>query len=170
MVISSAGLDQHPLLGWFARPVDLSFFDPNPGTTIEIGHIRMLDPQNRNILANGDFSRGTERWYFTDDEHRVWRILNQYLMSLFETGVLGLGTLILLVGAAIAGAARAIGQGKRMGASVIGSLAAFLCSGASDHLLAVPRLAALYYIVAFVGLMMLPSRDKQTATGCARSP
>ena len=170
VVISSAGLDQHPLLGWFARPVDLSFFDPNPGTTIEIGHIRMLDPQGRDILANGDFSRGTERWYFTDDEHRVWRILNQYLMSLFETGVLGLGTLILLVGAAIAGAARAIGQGKRMGASVIGSLAAFLCSGASDHLLAVPRLAALYYIVAFVGLMMLPSRDKQTATGCARSP
>ena len=101
--------------------------------------------------------------YFTDDEHRVWRILNQYLMSLFETGVVGLGSLILLVGAAITGAARAIGRGERMGAAVIGSLAAFLCSSASDHLLAVPRLAALYYIVAFVGLTMLPSRDKQTA-------
>jgi VanZ family protein len=163
VVISSADLDQHPLLGWLARPVDLSFFDPNLRTTIEIGHIRMLDPQGRDILANGDFSRGTERWYFTDDEHRVWRILNQYLMSLFETGVLGLGSLILLVGAAIMGAARAIGRGERMGAAVIGSLAAFLCSSASDHLLAVPRLAALYYIVAFVGLMMLPPRDKQTA-------
>jgi hypothetical protein len=161
-VISSAGLDQHSVFGWLARPVDLDFFDPNPGTTIEIGHIRMFDPQGRDILANGDFSRGTERWYFTDDEHRVWRILNQYLMSLFETGVLGLGSLILLVGAAIAGAARAIGRGERMGAAVIGSLAAFLCSGASDHLLAVPRLAALYYIIAFVGLMMLASRGKQT--------
>jgi hypothetical protein len=159
-VISSAGLDQHPVFAWLARPVDLSLFDPNPGTTIEIGHIRMLDPQGRDILVNGNFSRGTERRYFTDDEHRVWRILNQYLMSLFETGVLGLGSLILLVGAAITGAARAIGRGERMGAAVIGSLAAFLCSSASDHLLAVPPLAALYYIVGFVGLMMLAPRGK----------
>jgi hypothetical protein len=162
-VISSAGLNQHSLFGWPVRPVDLSFFDPNPGTTIEIGHIRMLDPQGRDILVNGDFSRGTERWYFTDDEHRVWRILNQYLMSLFETGLLGLGSLILLVGVVIRGAACAIGRGERMGGAVIGSLAAFLCSSASDHLLAVPRLAALYYIVAFAGLMMLPPRDKGTA-------
>lgn len=65
--ISSAGLDEDVLLGWLRRPVELALFDPDPGSTIEIGHIRLLDPQGCDILANGNFSRGTERWYFTDD-------------------------------------------------------------------------------------------------------
>jgi VanZ family protein len=154
-VISSSGLDANVVFGWLKRPVELALFDPVPGSTIEIGHIRMLDPQDHNIIVNGDFSRGTERWYFTDDEHRVWRMLNQYLMSLFEGGALALVALILLAGAALAGAARAIGRGERMGAVVMGSLVAFLCSSAFDHLLAVPRLAALFYLVAFSGLTMI---------------
>ena len=117
--------------------------------------MRMLDPQGRDVLDNGDFSRGTERWYFTDDEHRIWRIENQYLMSLFEGGALALVALLLLVGTALAGTVRAVGRGDRMGAAVMGSLAAFLCSCAFDDLLGVPRLATLFYLVAFNGLTML---------------
>jgi hypothetical protein len=156
------GLDQTTILGWLERPVDLALYDPVAGTTIEIGHIRMFDPQDHDILANGDFSRGTERWYYTDDDHILWRIKNQYLMSLFEGGVLGVGSLILLAATAIAGAARAIGRGERMAATIIGSLVALLCSGLFDYVLEVPRLAALFYIVAFSGLtMMAPTRGVQ---------
>ena len=90
-MIGSGGLDEHTILGWLKRPVELSLFDPVPGNTIEIGHIRMLDPHGRDILANGDFSRGTERWYFTDDQHMIWRIENQYLMSFFEGRGVGSG-------------------------------------------------------------------------------
>jgi hypothetical protein len=154
-MISSADLDQHVVLGWLRRPVEFSFFNPTPGTTIDVGHIRMLDPHDRNILVNGDFSRGTERWYFTDDDHVVWRIKNQYLMSLFECGALGLVALIVLTGTALAGAIRAIRRGEPMGAAVLGSLVAFLLSGLFDNLLEVPRLAALFYIVAFSGLTMM---------------
>lgn len=153
-LISSAGLGEDHL-GWLRRPVELAFFNLVPGTTIEIGQIRMLDPQDHDIIVNGDFSQGTEHWYFTDDEHRVWRILNQYLMSFFEGGALGLACFVLLAGTALAGAARAIGRGERMGALVMGSLVAFMCSSAFDHLLAVPRLAALFYIIAFSGLTMM---------------
>ena len=53
-------------------------------------------PAGRDILANGDFSRGTERWYFTDDQHMIWRIENQYLMSFFEGRGVGLASLMLL--------------------------------------------------------------------------
>jgi len=153
--ISSAGLDEDATLGWFKPPVELALFDPVPGSTIEIGHIRMLDPQGRDILANGDFSRGTERWYFTDDQHLIWRIENQYLMSLFESGALGLASFVLLAATALAGAARAMGRGDRMAAAVAASLVAFVCSGVFDYLLGVPRLAALFYLVAFCGLTMM---------------
>jgi glycopeptide antibiotics resistance protein len=154
--ISTAGLDEKVVLGWLRRPVELSLFDPVPGTTIEIGHIRMLDPQGRDILVNGDFSRGTQRWYFTDDQHLIWRIKNQYLMILFEGGVLGLASFVLLVGTGVAGAVRAMALGERMAATVAASLVAFLCSGVFDYLLEAPRLAALFYIVAFTGLTMFP--------------
>jgi len=156
-VISSAGLDEEATFWWFKRPVELALFDPVPGSTIEIGPVRMLDPQGHDILANGDFSHGTERWYFTDDQHLIWRIENQYLMSLFESGALGLASFVLLAGTALAGALRAIGRGDRMAAAVAASLVAFLCSGVFDHLLGVPRLAALFYIIVFCGLTMMQS-------------
>ena len=154
-VISTAGLGEDAVLGWLERPVELAVFDAISGTTIEIGHIRMFGPQDHDILANGDFSRGTERWYFTDDQHLIWRIHNQYLMSFFESGVLGLASLVLLAGTALAGALRAMGRGDRMAAAVAASLLAFLCSGIFDYLLEVPRLAALFYIVALSALTMM---------------
>ena len=136
-----------------------------PGSTIEIGHIRMLDPLGHDILANGDFSRGTERWYFTDDQHLIWRIKNQYLMSLFEGGVLGLVSLMLLAGTALAGAMRAMGRGSRMAAPVAPSLLPFLCSGVFDYLLEGPRLAALFYMIAFYGLAIMRT-EPQATTVC----
>ena len=154
-VISSAGLDEDATLSWFKRPIELALFDPVAGSTIEIGHIRMLDPQGHDILANGDFSQGTERWYFTDDQHLIWRIKNQYLMSLFEGGALGLASFVLLAGTALTGAVRAMARGDQMAAAVAAALVAFLCSGVFDYLLEVPRLAALFYIIVFCGLTMM---------------
>ena len=168
-VISTAGLDEDTVLWWLKRPVELALFDPIPGTTIEIGRIRMFDPRDRDILANGDFSRGTERWYFTDDQHRIWRIHNQYLMSFFEGGALGLASFVLLAGTALAGAMRAMRRGDRMAAAVAGFLIAFLCSGVFDYLLEVPRLATLFYLVAFSGLTMLRPPLQVTARSDSRA-
>jgi O-antigen ligase len=154
VVISGPGLGEDVVLGWLKRPVELALFDPVPDSTIEIGHIRMFDPRDLNILSNGDFSHGMDRWYFTDDQHRIWRIHNQYLMSLFEGGFLGLVSFILLAAAAVTGAVRAMAQGNRMAAAVAASLLAFLCSSVFDYLLEAPRLSTLFYLVAFTGLTM----------------
>jgi hypothetical protein len=161
--ISTAGLDEDVVLGWLRRPVELALLDPTPGTTIDIGHVRMFDPQGYDILGNGDFSRGTERWYFTDDQHLIWRIHSQYLMSFFEGGALGLTAFLLLAATALAGAARGIERGDRMAAAVAGSLVAFLISGVFDYLLEAPRLSALFYLVAFTGLTMLKPASSSIA-------
>ena len=153
--ISSAGLDEDGILLWFKRPVELDLFDPVPGSTIEIGHIRMLDPQGHDILANGDFSQGTERWYFADDVHLMRRIKDQYFMSLFEGGALGLAAFVLIAGTALTGAVRAMARGDQMAAAVAAALVAFLFSGVFDYLLEVPRLAALFYLIVFCGLTMM---------------
>jgi VanZ family protein len=168
--ISAAGLDRRVLFGWLRRPVELDLFDPVPGTIVDLGHIRMFDEHGRDVLANGDFSHGKERWYFTDDDHRVWRIENQYLMTLFESGALGVAAFILLCVTALLGAGRAMARGESMAACFAASLAAVMFSSVFDCLLEVPRLATLFYLVAFCGLTMThapacnkPKPDRQAA-------
>ena len=158
--IPTVGLSTHTYFHWFSRPVELSLFDPIEGTTVDIGHIRVFDPQGYDIIRNGDFSRGTERWYFTDDEHRIWRIKNQYLMSLFEGGILGLVAFALLIGTALTVAVRAIGRGDHMAAPITGSLVAILFSSLFDDLLGVPRLATLIYLIALSGLAMAAEQPR----------
>lgn len=150
--LSAAGLDQQAVLGWIRRPVALSLFDPLPGTAIDIASVRLTDPSGRDVVANGDFADGTTRWYFTDDDHLVWRIKDQYLMTLFEGGALGLAAFLLLIVAALIGAARAASGGDLMGVAVFAALISFLCSSAFDYLLEAPRLATLFYLVCLIGL------------------
>ena len=150
--IATNGLDEKAILGILRRPVVLSLFDLEPKSTIEIKDISLTDAAGHNVIANGDFSHGVERWFFTDDNHLVWRMKNQYLMILFESGLLGIASFITLIGAALWGALRAMGRGERMGAAIAASLVAFLCSGLFDYLLEAPRIATLFYLVCFLGL------------------
>jgi hypothetical protein len=80
-------------------------------------------------------------WYFTDDDHLGWRIENQFLMTFFEGGILGLAALILLIAAALLGAVRGIRLGRLMAACIAASLVGFLVCCPFDCLLDSPRLA-----------------------------
>ena len=80
-------------------------------------------------------------------------------MTLFETGALGLVSFVLLVGTALVGAARAMRRGDGMAAAVAASLLAFLCSSVFEYLLEGPRLAALFYMIAFCGLTMMRTEN-----------
>lgn len=149
---STTGLDRKAVLGWVRRPVVLSLADGVPGSTIEFGNVRLIDPHGRDVLMNGDFAAGTERWYFTSDYHSAWRIFNQYLMMLFEGGALGLIAFIVLVAAALLGALSAARTGDFAAVPVAASLIAFLVSSGFDNLLEAPRLATIFYLVALLGI------------------
>lgn len=150
--LSSIGLREHPLFGLIRRPVELSLSDSVLGSTIEIENVKLVSPHGLDIVANGDFGQGMSRWYFTDDDHLAWRIKNQYLMTLFECGTLGLGVLLLTALGGIGGAVKSLLRGNLMAAAIAASLVAFLCSSAFDYLLEVPRLATLFYLICFIGL------------------
>jgi hypothetical protein len=140
------------LWGLVQRPIILSIYDPIPASTIEFRNVRLTDASGHDVLANGDFASGTERWFATADDHLVWRIKNQYLMLLFESGVLGLGAFLLLAAAAMSHAMRAARDGSLAAAAIGGSIVAFLCSGIFDSLLEAPRIATLFYLVVLLGL------------------
>ena len=104
-----------------------------------------------------DFHAGMARWYFTEEEHLVWRMKNQYLMTLFETGVLGVVALFALLGAALLAALRAMRAGEPMGAVLAGSISAFAVSSVFNYLLEAPRIATLVYLLCFLALSIAPA-------------
>ena len=148
------GLGGSGRLGFFHRPVELSLFDTVTGTAVAVGDVRLTDESGRSLLVNGDFRHGLDRWLFTDDSHVSWRILNQYLMILFEGGVLGLLAYLALCALALAGGWRGLTRGEPAGAAVMGAIAAFLVSGLFDNVLEAPRIATLFYLIAGAGLVL----------------
>ena len=152
--IPVAGLGSGIFGGLIRRPVEFSVFDTAIGTSYAVRDIGLADDSGHRLLTNGDFSRGMDRWLFTDDSHVSWRILNEYLMLLFETGVAGLAAYLAVAGLAIAGGIRAALRGDVMGGAVAGSVVSFLLSGLFDNVLEAPRIATLYFLVCFAGLLL----------------
>jgi hypothetical protein len=156
--IASDGIARRVRLGIFRRPTELAFFLPASGTAADITDISLTDPAGRELVANGDFAQGMARWFLTDDRHTLWRIENQYLMTLFEEGALGLVALVFLAAVALARALTALPRGEPMMPALAASLAAFLSSALFDCPLEVPRLAALFYLTAFAALALSERR------------
>jgi len=135
----------------FRRPVEFSIaFDRT--RWVDVTAIALRDDAGHDLLANGNFVDGTAHWFFTDDDHIAWRIMNQYLMTWFETGALGCLALAALMVGALLGALQDIRRGGPLGAGIAGAIVAFLVAGISDSLIEVPAIASLFYLLAFTGL------------------
>lgn len=150
--IPTIGLGRRALFGLLRRPVELSL-SGRIGHRIEVRDISLTDDAGRPMLVNGDFHHGLDRWIFTDDSHVSWRMLSQYLMLWFETGILGLTAFATLTGLAVAGGLRALRGGTVTGAAVAGAIAGFMISGLFDNVLEAPRLATLFFLVCWCGLI-----------------
>lgn len=155
-------LDTQALSGgsWYAPR--LAFFSLAVETrsrVVEIADVNLLDPQGRNLLRNGDFAAGMERWFFTSDRHHLpWHIKNMFLNVLFEQGIVGLLLFLGLLCGALwrlaAGSARAHPLAPYLAASLLG----FALVGMFDSLLDVPRVAFLFYFLTTVSLLLRPAR------------
>ena len=158
--IPTDGLGRRALFGLLRRPVELSLFG-RIGHRIEVRDVSLTNDAGRPMLVNGDFRHGLDRWLFTDDSHVSWRILSQYLMLWFETGILGLAAFAALTGLALAGGLRGLSGGAVTGAAVAGSVVGFMISGLFDNVLEAPRVATLFFLVCWCGLIHWETRPAE---------
>ena len=124
------------------------------------GHVRIarldaVDGAGRRLLANGDFSQGTARWFFSSDRlHLPWHAKNLLLGVLVDQGafgVLGFAALLLAAGWRVSfGAARR----HALAPALAGAIAGFLIVGAFDTLLDAPRLALLFHLLTVIALCL----------------
>ena len=163
--IASDGIGERIKLGFLRRPVELSVFAPMRGSTVEIADVSLEDAAGHELVANGDFSAGLDHWFLTDDDHAIWRIENEYLTIFFEEGALGLAALLLLTCAALVASFRATRRGDAVAPALAAATVAALASGFFDCPLEVPRLGALFYLLAFAAFAVdaASRRDKGPA-------
>ncbi|HVZ08538.1 hypothetical protein [Rhodopila sp.] len=160
VTLSTAGLGRAALGGLLHRLVEFSVFIQHG--RVEVRNVSVTDAAGNQLLANGDFAQGLDRWLFTDDTHVAWRMLNVYLMLLFETGLLGVAAYLALAGAALLQALASARSGIPGAAPVVGAVTAFLVSGLFDDVLEAPRLATLFFLVCIAGLLTRPAADPLT--------
>ena len=142
---------------WAPRRVSVMLSVSSPGVAIDIDNLRVSAGGPQNLVANGGFESGLARWYPVVRSYFLpWHIDNLYLETLIERGVLGLLALAVLVAMAlwhlVFGAARGLRAAPYLAASLASGCALGLVSSFMD----VPRVAFLFFLLAFWSLHAMP--------------
>ena len=150
-VFESRGLGRWGLFYW---PTTMIMGYVHPERPIDITDVQLIDAKGRNILNNGRFVHGTDRWIMvTNWEHLSWHPKNMFLYLYFEYGLIGLGVFLILVSAALLRQLRELRQGSSMAPFLIAAISSFMLVGLFGTLLDVPRVATLFYLVVTAAMI-----------------
>jgi len=133
------------------RPVQLSLYNPEARTVIDIDNVRLLDAGGQELLLNGDFTHGLDGWFFKSGDHLPWHVKNLWVHTLFEQGLLGLLALAWLFGVAAWRLGRGAWRGDVLAATWLACLAGLAVVGVVDSLVDAPRLAAVLVLALLAG-------------------
>ncbi len=133
-------------------PVELSFSNHQPGTIIDLTRVQLLDEYGRNIVANGDFASGANRWFFTTDDYWPWRVENVWLQILFDQGWLGLLAFTMLMVYLCVSLLRRLRGGDVLAVGLLASYTGVLTVGLFGSILDSPRIALLFYFTLLLAL------------------
>jgi hypothetical protein len=152
---------------FLARPVKFAMY--NAGTTaIDVTDLVVEDSLGRNIVANGNFASGGDRWYFSADDHFPWNIFNLFLEVYFEQGWIGLALFAVLLGAvSVCLAIRAV-RGNLAAAAFLASIVGYMVPAMFDSVIDDPRMRWLLLLLFFGSVVI--TGPVMSRTGSARSP
>ncbi len=135
---------------WHAsRPVKLSIYNTKSHSAVDVDSVRLQAMGESNLLINGDFSQGLDRWFFTVDNDKPWHIWSLPIQVLFEQGWLGVAALSLFVALGLWRAGRDAWRGDAMAGAMLASSIGFLVIGTLDSLVDSPRLIFVFLLLAW---------------------
>jgi hypothetical protein len=156
-----ADLGVAPAMGgatWAPRMIMFSMAVDTVGGAIDLDSVSLRDTRGE-LLSNGNFADGMARWFFSSDRnHLPWHIKNMALHVMFEQGLLGLGLLAAIVLLALLRLSFGRGRDQPLAPALTGAIVGFLCVGAFDSLLDVPRVGLAFFALLLfaLGLRALP--------------
>ena len=153
---------------WYVkRPVKLSLENAQGKATVDVDNVS-LGAGGENLVANGDFSHGNARWFFSSGDHLPWHIKNLPLEIYFEQGWLGVLIFATLATYALVRIMRESLGGNLYSCVTLAALSGFLAVGWFDSLFDAPRLILLFFLVIFIA--MLREQQPSTAPMAQRVP
>ncbi len=151
MQINSGTIGSEP---WYRRPAAQFFFgNGSKNGYLDIGSVSLKDGAG-NLIRNGNFTRGFDRWFFSSDRyHLPWHEKNLFLHICFDQGLFGLEAFGLLSLYALLALMRRAVHGDFLAAALLASLLSFFAVGLFDSILDFPRLSLLFYLMLFSSLL-----------------
>jgi VanZ family protein len=131
-------------------PLKLALHSPGAGAAIDVDNVSLRQADGRELLQQGSFARGMDRWFFTTDVDPPWHIHSLPAALLFDQGWLGLLTATLLVLTVLPPGWRAARQGNAVGLAAATGLIAILISGSLNTLIDAPRFLWLLLVLAWI--------------------
>jgi hypothetical protein len=131
-------------------PIKLSLHTPGGQQAVDVDNVSLATTERVELMRNGSFARGMDRWFFATDVDPPWHIHSLPVGVLFDQGWFGVITGLAMLGVAGLGGARALARGSLPGAAAAGGLAAFLVSGSLNTLIDEPRFLWLFLVLAWL--------------------
>ncbi len=145
LVFSSGKIGAGPPL---LRPSVMLFFrNFNAGGIADIDDVHLTDESGRELLCNGDFSRGHDCWSFESKHHTAYQLKNAYTGLHFDLGVPGVAGIALLMLGALRSAGRGAREAPASAAALTGGLLGSLVLFLVTNPLTAPRLITLFLLV-----------------------
>jgi hypothetical protein len=136
------------------RPTRLTFFISDaPKSGVDVGAISLKDMQGRELLRNGDFSHGSDNWFWAVDRDLPWHTLNATVDILFSQGWLGLLAVGLLLSITFVSLAHQIAEGNPLSTIFLASLTGLVINGTTVSTFDQPRLVLAFYLICLVTLI-----------------
>lgn len=129
-------------------------FNLIPQTFLDIDNLSLKDASGRELISNGDFERGIDRWFgFYDFNHQHWHIESLLPHLYFELGGIGVSLFGLLMMGSIIRASRLAGAGELFYIAPMLSLCGILIAGIFNGMIDAPRTQLLIYLLLLLPLL-----------------
>lgn len=130
---------------WYAqRTSKLSLTNNANKSIIEVDNLRLENSEGQNILVNGNFAQGLDRWFTAVDSHLQWHIKSMPVALVFDQGWFGLVAVLLLLALILGRTVKHVKHGDPMPGIILAALLSFLVTGAFDTLIDNPRFLWLF--------------------------
>ena len=145
-------------------PLKLSLLTPAAGASVDVTDLRLTAMDGQQLLANGSFIDGMDRWFFSTDVDPPWHIHSLPLAWLFDQGWLGLLSWLALVAWAVTAGLQRVGREAPPVWGPMAALLAYLSCGTLNTLVDEPRFVWLLLVLLWLTGRGAYAAGPQTAT------
>lgn len=156
-LINSNEVGERVAGGLLKRPVQLAFYNGNgSGKLLDVDNVQLINASGTKLLRNGDFTEGSDFWFFATEKHNPWHIFNFWVHLLFDLGWLGASVFFMLFANALYKLCRKLPRQSIFAPVLLASFSGFMVVGFVDSPFDAPRLTLLFFLLLFFALMRTP--------------